>query len=65
MYVLYVLQLKLWLYSGFNFSHYELPFPPRYCIPYVRSGFYQLVIRVKGFRVCAIHCVRVPLRPRK
>jgi len=46
------------LYSGFNFSHYELPFPTRYCIPYVRSGLYQLVIRVKGFRVCALHCVR-------
>ena len=41
------------LYSGFNFSHYDLPFPTRYCIPYVRSGFYQLVIRVKGFRVSA------------
>ena len=38
-------------YSGFNFSHYDLPFPTRYCIPYVRSGLYQLVIRVKGFRV--------------
>ena len=52
-------------YSGFNFSHYESPFPTRYCIPYVRSDLYQLVIRVKGFRVCALHCVRVPLRPRK
>ena len=40
-------------YSGFNFSHYDLPFPTRYCIPYVRSGLYQLVIRVKG-----ISCVR-------
>jgi len=30
-----------------------LPFPTRYCIPYVRSGLYQLVIRVKGFRVSA------------
>jgi len=25
---------KCW-YSGFNFSHYDLPFPTRYCIPYV------------------------------
>jgi len=53
------------LYSGFNFSHYKLKFPTCYCIPYVRSGLYQLVIRVKGFRVCALHSVRVPLRPRK
>ena len=53
------------LYSGFTFSHYDLLFPTRYYIPYVRSGLYQLVIRVKGFRVCALHCVRVPLRPRK
>jgi len=45
------------LYSGFTFSHYDLPFPTRYCIPYVRSGLFQLVIRVKGFRVCALHCV--------
>jgi len=44
------------LYSGFNFSHSDLPFPTRCCIPYVRSGLYQLVIRVKGFRVCALHC---------
>jgi len=48
-------------YSGFNFSHYDLPFPTRYCIPYVRSGLYQLVIRVKGFRVSAhdldSHCM--------
>jgi len=48
-------------YSGFNFSHYDLPFPTRYCIPYVRSGLYQLVIRVKGFRVSAhdldTHCM--------
>jgi len=22
-------------YSGFNFSYYDLPFPTRYCIPYV------------------------------
>ena len=47
-------------YSGFNFSHYDLPFPTRYCIPYVRSGLYQLVIPVKGFRVSAhdldTHC---------
>ena len=43
-------------HSGFTFSHYDLPFPTRYCIPYVRSGLYQLVIRVKGFRVCALHC---------
>ena len=40
-------------YSGFNFSHYDLPFPTRYCIPFVRSGLCQLVIRVKGFRVSA------------
>jgi len=46
------------LYSGFTFSHYELPFPTRYCIPYVRSGLYQLIICVKGIRVCALHCVR-------
>ena len=49
-------------YSGFNFSHYDLPFPTRYCIPYMRSGLYQLVIRVKGFRVSAhdldSHCIR-------
>jgi len=38
-------------YSGFTFSHYDLPFPTRCCIPYLRSGLYQLVIRVKGFRV--------------
>ena len=48
-------------YSGFNFSHYDLPFPTRYYIPYVRSGLYQLVIRVKGFRVSAhdldTHCM--------
>jgi len=53
------------IYSGFTFSHYDLPFPARYCIPYVRSSLYQLVIRVKGFCVCALHCVRVPLRLRK
>jgi len=45
-------------YSGFTFSHYDLPFPTRYCIPYVRSSLYQLVIRIKRFRVCALHCVR-------
>jgi len=45
-------------YSGFTFSHYDLPFPIRYYISYVRSGLYLLVIRVKGFRVCALHCVR-------
>jgi len=44
------------LYSGFNFWHSDLPFPTRCCIPYVRSGLYQLVIRVKGFRVCVLHC---------
>jgi len=33
-------------------------FPTRDCIPFVRSGLSQLVIRVKGFRVCALHCVR-------
>jgi len=32
--------------------------PTRCCIPYVRSGLSQLVISVKGFRVCALHCVR-------
>jgi len=51
------------LYSGFNFSHYDLPFPTRYCIPFVRSGLYQLVIRVKGFRVSAhdldSHCISI------
>jgi len=35
-------------YSGYTFSNYESPFPTRDCIPYVRSGLYQLVIRVKG-----------------
>ena len=53
---------EIYLYSGFTFSHYDLPFPTRYCIPYVRSGLYQLVIRVKGFRVSAhdldSHCIR-------
>jgi len=44
------------LYSGFNFSHSDLPFLTRCCIPYVRSGLCQLVIRVKEFRVCALHC---------
>ena len=44
-------------YSGFNFSHYDLPFPTRCCIPYVKSGLYQLVIHVKGIRVRALHCV--------
>jgi len=28
------------------------------CIPFVRSGLYQLVIRVKGIPACAFHCVR-------
>jgi len=28
-----------------------MPFPTRYCIPFMRSGLYQLVIRVKWFRV--------------
>jgi len=45
-------------YSGYTFLHYELPFPTRVCIPFVRSGLYQLVIRVKGIHVCALHCVR-------
>ena len=49
-------------YSGFNFSYFDLPFPTRYCIPFVRSGLYQLVIPVKGFRVSAhdldSHCIR-------
>ena len=45
-------------YSGYTFSHYDLLFPTRYCIPYVKSGLYQLVICVKGIRVCALHCVR-------
>ena len=48
--------LDVCLYSGFNFSHSDLPFPTRCCILYVRSGLYQLVIHVKGFRVCALHC---------
>jgi len=39
-------------YSGFIFSHYGSPFPTRDCILYVRSGLYQLVIRVKGILVC-------------
>ena len=34
-----------------------LPFPPRYCIPYMRSSLYQLVVCIKGFCVCALHCV--------
>jgi len=34
------------------------PLPTRDCIPYMRSGLYQLVICVKGIRVCALHCVR-------
>jgi len=42
----------------FAFSYYELPLPTRDCIPHVRSGLYQLVISVKGIRVCALHCVR-------
>ena len=41
------------IYSGFTFSQYDLPFPTSYCIAYVRSGLYQLVIRVKGIRVGA------------
>jgi len=45
-------------YSGFTFSHYESPFPALACIPLVRSCLYQLVIRVKEIRVCALHCVR-------
>jgi len=49
-----VTSVSAYWYSGFNFSHYELPLPTRYCITYVRSGLYQLVIRVKGFRVCAL-----------
>ena len=46
------------LYSGYTFSHYESPFPTRDGIPLVRSSLYQLVIRVKGILVCALHCVR-------
>ena len=46
-------------YSGFTFSHYDLSFPTRYCIPCMRSGLYQLVICVKGFRVCALHCFHI------
>jgi len=43
------------LCSGFNFSHHELPFP--YSRLYsVREVWF--VIRVKGFRVRALHCVR-------
>jgi len=44
--------------SGYNFSHYESPFPTRDYIPYVRFGLYQLVTRVKGICVRALHCVR-------
>jgi len=33
-------------------------FPTRDCIPYVRSGLSQLVIRVIGFHVSPLHCVR-------
>jgi len=32
------LKILTYPYSGFNFSHYELTFPTRDCIPYVRSG---------------------------
>jgi len=46
-------------YSGFNVSHYKLPFPTRDCVPYVRFGLYQLFIHVKEIHVCALHCVRV------
>jgi len=46
--------LRVCWYSGYIFSHYDLPFPARYCILYVRFGLYQLVIRVKGIRVCAL-----------
>jgi len=35
-------------YSGYTFSHFESRFPTRDCIPFVRSGLSQLVIRVKG-----------------
>jgi len=45
------------LYSGFTFSHYELPFLTCDCTPYVRSALYQLVICVKGIRVCTLHCI--------
>ena len=48
-----MLRALLCCHSGFNFSHSDLPFPTRCCIPYVRSGLYQLVMRVKGFRVSA------------
>jgi len=52
---------EAFLYSGFNFWHYDLPFPTRYCISFVRSGLYQLVIHVKGFQVSAhdldSHCI--------
>jgi len=37
-------------------SNYESPFPTRDCILFVRSGLYELVIRVTGIRV------RAPLR---
>ena len=40
------------------FSITNCRFPTRDCIPYVRSDLSQLVIRVKGFRACALHCVR-------
>jgi len=38
----------------FCITNCRLPFSTRDCIPYVRSGLYQLVIPVKGIRVCAL-----------
>ena len=44
-------------YSGLTFSHYELPFSTRDCIPYVRSGLYQFCHSRQENS-----CVRAPLR---
>ena len=41
-----------WPYCGFTFSHYDLPFPTRYCIPYVRSFSINLSFASMDF-VCA------------
>ena len=50
--------LSVGRYSAYTFSHYKSPFPTRDCIPYVRSGLYEVVTRVEGIRVCALQCVR-------
>ena len=49
---------KLCIIVDLTFRITNCRFPTRDCIPYVRSGLSQLVIRVKGFRVCALHCGR-------